>query len=189
MFFSYWICFEEIFILIQKREMPKTILTFSFLLFTIWGYAQNTIGLTAYTADSENGYTLFSPNQSNDVFLIDNCGQLVHSWTTNVRPGLSCYLLENGNLLRTKKIVQPYFNGGGVGGGATGVEFSGDDVDRGAAANPRGLAAGDPSGVLCPVCGQNRRIRRHGVTRPPVVGGCPACRRRSASWLALLEPR
>lgn len=97
--------------------MPKTILTFSFLLFTIWGYAQNTIGLTAYTADSENGYTLFSPNQSNDVFLIDNCGQLVHSWTTNVRPGLSCYLLENGNLLRTKKIVQPYFNGGGVGGG------------------------------------------------------------------------
>ena len=97
-----------------------------FTLCSCLGFSQNTIGLTEYNQDSQLGYTLFSPNQSTEVFLIDNCGQKVHSWETDARPGLSCYLLDNGNLLRTKKVVQPYFQGGGVGGGVEVIDWEGN---------------------------------------------------------------
>ena len=66
------------------------------------GRSQQTIGLFTNDSLSQNGYTLFSANRS--VYLIDNCGFLVREWTTNYRAGLSCYLLENGNLLRPGRI-------------------------------------------------------------------------------------
>ncbi len=45
-------------------------------------------------------YTLFSPMQSSDTYLIDQQGDTVHSWQSDYRPGLSVYLLDNGELLR-----------------------------------------------------------------------------------------
>ncbi len=45
-------------------------------------------------------YTLFSPIQSTETYLIDNSGQVVHTWVSAYRPGQSVYLLENGELLR-----------------------------------------------------------------------------------------
>lgn len=47
------------------------------------------------------GYTLFTPLTSNMTYLIDNNGDVVHSWESEHYPGNSVYLLENGNLLRT----------------------------------------------------------------------------------------
>lgn len=63
-------------------------------------YAQNpTIGLT-YTSNSvSDGYTLFSFDGGNDIFLIDNCGEQVNKWTIPETPGLTSYILENGNIL------------------------------------------------------------------------------------------
>ena len=95
-----------------------------FLFSNTW--SQNTIGLTEYLPESQEGYTLIAPNQSTDVFLINNCGELVHSWETDFRPGLSCYLLENGNLLKTKKTNQTNFQGGGVGGGLEIIDWDGN---------------------------------------------------------------
>ena len=63
------------------------------------------------------GLTLVTPNNSMETHLVDNFGRVVNSWTSAYRPGLSSYLLENGNLLRTGR--QPGFlpiNSGGVGG-------------------------------------------------------------------------
>lgn len=91
-------------------------------------WSQNTIGLLHYEPESQLGYTLLSPNQGTEVFLIDNCGQLVHSWETGFRPGLSCYLLDNGNLLRTKKTDQTFFQGGGVGGGLEIIDWDGNVI-------------------------------------------------------------
>lgn len=62
-----------------------------------------TIGLQKSSALATEGYTLFTPQNNNSVFLIDNCGQKIHEWTFSEQPALTCYFLENGNLLRSGK--------------------------------------------------------------------------------------
>lgn len=91
--------------------IKKSIFALVVLLLSINVTAQQTIGLFKNTTESFNGYTLFAPIKSNITYLINNCGEKVHSWTSQHEPGLSCYLLENGVLLRTGKIA-------GVGGGS-----------------------------------------------------------------------
>lgn len=49
--------------------------------------------------------------------MIDNCGNKVHSWQTPYQPGLTGYLLENGNLLRAARTnTNIDFNAGGAAG-------------------------------------------------------------------------
>jgi len=79
-------------------------LTFLLCLIVFNTQAQQTVGLFLNTADAFDGYTLFAPINSTETYLIDNCGEKVHSWPSNYRPGLSCYLLEDGTLLRTGRI-------------------------------------------------------------------------------------
>ena len=62
--------------------------------------AQQTLGLFTNSPQALEGYTLFSPHDSKTTYLIDNCGELTHSWESEYEPGLSDYLLENGVLLR-----------------------------------------------------------------------------------------
>lgn len=78
--------------------------------------AQQTVGLFLNDSEAYNGYTLFAPVSSPYTYLIDNCGKVVNQWTGTANPGLSVYLLENGNLLRTTRVGTPIFNGGGSGG-------------------------------------------------------------------------
>ena len=62
---------------------------------------QPNLGLLYKGSDHvSDGYTLFTPEKNNKVFLIDNCGELVNEWNFGEYPALVCYLLENGNLLR-----------------------------------------------------------------------------------------
>ena len=67
---------------------------------TINIYAQQTVGLFTNTPESFDGYTLFGPKDNKTVYLIDNCGEKVNSWTSNFPCG-SYYLLESGVLLKT----------------------------------------------------------------------------------------
>lgn len=78
--------------------------------------AQNTVGTITSTNEMYDGYTLFTPNASNNTYLIDNCGRIVHQWSSNYNPGNSVYLLENGNLLRAARIPNTSITFGGVGG-------------------------------------------------------------------------
>lgn len=84
------------------KKMKKNLLNLLLLfLFSIPSTAQSpTIGLLHSSANATEGYTLFTPLRNNDVYLINNCGEEVNKWTFGERPGMSCYLLENGNLLR-----------------------------------------------------------------------------------------
>jgi hypothetical protein len=77
---------------------------------------QNTLGIIRNDLAAYNGYTLFSPNQSTETYLINNCGEILHQWTSSYTPAASVYLLENGNLLRTGKISNSNITFGGVGG-------------------------------------------------------------------------
>ena len=96
----------------KTRKWLLSIVLFAF----IWPLSQaQTIGLMLQTPQSFDGHTLFAPNSSRTVFLIDNCGYELNRWATDHSPGLAVYLLENGDLLKTSRISSS-FNGGGSGG-------------------------------------------------------------------------
>jgi len=83
--------------------------------------AQNTIGLLHYDQQkSFNGYNLIFPHNQENVYLFDNCGQLVHTWADEKGfvPGNAVYLLPNGNLVKCKRastsaVNDPIWAGGG----------------------------------------------------------------------------
>lgn len=63
------------------------------------------------------GITLFAPEYSNDAYLLDNSGSIVHHWECQFIQGLAVYLLENGNLVRSNLPgVNPRFTSGGMSG-------------------------------------------------------------------------
>lgn len=72
------------------------------------------------TVESE-GYTLYSPMQSTDTYLIDKQKNIVHSWQSDYRPGLSVYLMESGELLRPGVITNKPATFSGQTGGSAGV--------------------------------------------------------------------
>ena len=65
--------------------------------------AQQTVGLFTNTEDSFDGLTMFANTNGTKAYLIDNCGELVHSWEGNGNYGPQ-YLYEDGNLLRVVKL-------------------------------------------------------------------------------------
>jgi hypothetical protein len=99
-------------------KVSNTIFVILMVLFTELSSAQQTVGLFLNSSASYDGYTLFSPINSKNTYLINNCGQKVHSWTSAYKPGQSVYLLENGILLRTGNIGNSVF---GTTGGAGGI--------------------------------------------------------------------
>ena len=71
-----------------------------------WLGAQNTVGLLSYyPSKSIEGYNLIFPHNQPDVFLLNNCGELVHTWPDDevYRPGNTVHLLEDGRLLKAKR--------------------------------------------------------------------------------------
>ena len=67
-------------------------------------HAQNTVGTISYNAEeAQDGYTMVVPLFHNDAFLIDMCGEVVHTWESadSLRCGTWSYLQENGDLVMT----------------------------------------------------------------------------------------
>ena len=97
--------------------IKKYLILSLFFALTAQLYAQQTNGLFKNDSLAFNGYTLFAPINYSHTYLIDNCGYLVNEWQSNYNPGLSAYLLPDGNLLRTIRTNSSFFLGGGSGGG------------------------------------------------------------------------
>ncbi len=90
-----------------------------------------TIGILQNTADSFNGYTLFAPTRGSTSYLIDNCGNQINTWSSEFAPAVSAYLLENGDLLRTARILNspfPTITVGGKGGRLERYDWEGNLV-------------------------------------------------------------
>jgi hypothetical protein len=77
--------------------------------------SQRTVGLLKSSTFNPEGFILFSPTNSRETFLIDNCGFLIKKWVSAHVPGQTAYLLPNGDLLRAAR-VPGFFTGGGTGG-------------------------------------------------------------------------
>ncbi|MEL6355675.1 MAG: aryl-sulfate sulfotransferase, partial [Bacteroidota bacterium] len=98
---------------------------FLFCCFPLILIAQNdsrTVGVLSHAGEEfvQDGYNLFYPHNQADIFLLDNCGRIVHQWleTDDARPGNTAYILSNGNLLKTKRLAtsgpnNPIWAGGG----------------------------------------------------------------------------
>ncbi len=65
------------------------------------------------------GYNLIFPDNQSTVYLLDNCGRLVHQWPDDEQflPGSAVYLMASGDLLKCKRRIQskndPIWAGGG----------------------------------------------------------------------------
>jgi len=103
----------------------------SFVVACILSYSarsQATIGLLSSTPANEDGYVLFAPNFGTTTYLIDKCGYQVHSWPNTHQPGQSVYLLEDGHLMRTGRLMNQTFNAGGLGGIIEKIDWEGNVV-------------------------------------------------------------
>ena len=61
---------------------------------------ERTVGVLVNTGDAYDGYVLFSPIFTPDVYLIDNDGRVIHTWEIENTTGvLEAHLRENGNLV------------------------------------------------------------------------------------------
>jgi len=78
--------------------------------------AQQTVGLFTNEPTALDGYTLLAPIESKTTYLIDNCGDIVHTWSSLFSLGEVCYLLENGQLLRAANLGNSNFSDAGSGG-------------------------------------------------------------------------
>jgi len=80
--------------------------------------SSQTVGLFTNLAGGQPGYTLMSPMQGNNTYLLNNAGQSVHQWTSRFNPGRGDYLTPEGHLLRTCSVGQQsqISTGGGEGG-------------------------------------------------------------------------
>lgn len=89
----------------MKKELLFIYLISCFSLSSIKAQ-NNTVGLLSYDIDrTYEGYNLIYPHNQPNVFLLNNCGELVNVWTDSAqyRPGNTAYLLPNGNLVKTKR--------------------------------------------------------------------------------------
>ncbi|MDF1695617.1 MAG: aryl-sulfate sulfotransferase [Saprospiraceae bacterium] len=109
----------------MNRHLNKIALIFTVTLalgHSLLGQDENTIGLLSIDPNSvSEGYILLNPENQSTVYLINNCGEIVHSWDTDeVRfPGKEQYLDRDGRLYLASiqpDLQEPSFGAGGAGG-------------------------------------------------------------------------
>ncbi len=78
----------------------KGLFTLLMLSFCGLAFSQNTVGLISYTPESsEDGYNLVFPHGQGNVYLLDNCGELVNVWEDDTyKPGNDVLLAPSGLL-------------------------------------------------------------------------------------------
>ncbi|ARV09197.1 hypothetical protein BTO05_05915 [Winogradskyella sp. PC-19] len=94
--------------------MKRILLCFLLLFSIVTTNSQNTIGTTSINPNVTEGFTLFTINTG--TYLINNCGELINSWTSTFPPGNAVYLLDDGSILRAGKTTSNNVPIGGQGG-------------------------------------------------------------------------
>ncbi|MCX5684958.1 MAG: SMP-30/gluconolactonase/LRE family protein, partial [Planctomycetota bacterium] len=79
-------------------------------------YPTQTVGLSINATGAMPGYTLLDPMHGKTTYLLDNTGQVVHTWTSAYEPGRTAYLMPNGHLFRACMAPGGLTTGGGEGG-------------------------------------------------------------------------
>jgi len=85
----------------------------------------STICINAQTYD---GYTLYSPQNGSQAFLLDMSGNIFHTWSFSAsqKTGYAIYLLPGGTLLRTVSKTGNSFTGGPICGEVQEMDWNGN---------------------------------------------------------------
>ncbi|MCF8276415.1 MAG: aryl-sulfate sulfotransferase [Flavobacteriales bacterium] len=103
--------------------MLKSIKLFILITLPFGLFGQQTTGLFEYDWHAEEGFILWGPIFSRSQYLMNNCGEIVHTWEDDtVSLGNSIYLLENGTLLRCAKADTAISCPIGAGGGSERIQ-------------------------------------------------------------------
>ena len=74
-------------------------------------------GLALGGSGASPGLTLVMPLNSTSIHLVDEAGEVRHTWETDFAPGGWAYLMEDGTLYRSGRADEDQsFRGGGIGG-------------------------------------------------------------------------
>ncbi len=92
------------------------------------GESPDRASVSAEPAGGAPGFLLYSPLLSTTTYLVDKQGRVVHTWESELAPGASVYLLENGHLLRCSREPLAMFRGGGQGGRIEEIAWDGTPV-------------------------------------------------------------
>ena len=106
--------------------MNRVIIVLAFVFSFSAMNAQQTVGLISYKPwKSMDGYNLLYPHNQPDVFLLNNCGEIVHVWEGEEgrRPANTAYILENGNVVKTHRSADISGDAIWAGGGGESVEI------------------------------------------------------------------
>jgi len=104
--------------------MSKNIIFIAFicLSYSISFSQKHTIGLINIdNSKTFKGYNLIYPLDQSNLYLLDNCGRIVHTWpeASGSRPGTYAYLQADGSVITTKRSAitagNPIFSGGAGG--------------------------------------------------------------------------
>jgi len=83
-------------------------------------HTDNTVGLLLNSDLTFEGYTLFTPVAGKTTYLINNAGELLHSWKSASLPGHTIYLNEDGTLYKASQVeddpIKTHIKAGGAGG-------------------------------------------------------------------------
>lgn len=95
--------------------------------FRSWSVLLLLVGLsTGMMAQQWPGYTLYSVSNSNTVYLVDTNGTTYHTWTmSNAGTGYSTYMEPGGTIVRTVRVTNGAFQGGGLTGRCQKVDYNG----------------------------------------------------------------
>jgi len=97
-------------------KIGLTFLLYFFVSVSLIWTQEQTVGLFQLQEGTFEGYTLFSPSASTNVYLIDNCGEMVHAWECSTKPGNATYLMPDGSLFRAGQLNNLKIHAGGAGG-------------------------------------------------------------------------
>jgi len=107
--------------------MTKNITSLLFFLISFLALnAQNTVGLLSYNQNKTfDGYNLLYQHNQPNVYLLDNCGEIVHQWDgeAGTRPANTAYLLDDGRLVKTLRSSSIAGDRIWAGGGGATVEI------------------------------------------------------------------
>ncbi|TNF29617.1 MAG: hypothetical protein EP314_02455, partial [Bacteroidetes bacterium] len=83
----------------------KLLSTLTLILLTFSGaVGQQTTGLFEYEWPTEEGYIVWGPIFSHNQYIMNNCGEVVHTWQGDgVTLGNAFYVLEDGTMMRCAK--------------------------------------------------------------------------------------
>jgi len=90
------------------------------------GFTVGSTDVSSTAGPPASGYNLFSPLGSTDTFLMDNDENVLNTWTSSYGPGLSLYLLGNGDLIRTASTDSTDFDTGGAAGRVERYDWEGN---------------------------------------------------------------